>query len=379
MSGKQIIKTCERGTLFCIASLLLHACVKPYNPPPSSQNLKHLVVEGTIVIGSPTKIKLSRSTNIGDSINTVQERNAQVSIQSESGNSYFLQSTNDGVYTIENGPVSFTDKYSLKIHTVDGSDYVSDFVEAKPSPPIDSLEWKENDDIFIYVNTHDPSNTTKYYRWEFEETSQYNAFIESFLDFRNGQLVYIDSSELRFSCYKFFNSKEILIGTTTALSEDLVKHSLITRVRNNYSKIAVRYSILVKQYALTPESYKFWQLLKFNSEHTGNIFDPQAAQLNSNIHSVTRPDEVVIGYITASSMTEKRIFIKQNELIVRTQSVYEKLCKVLLISPESAPAFLNTGDYLPGYYVSGGGLAIAPPVCIDCRLQGGITAKPSYW
>jgi hypothetical protein len=359
--------------------LFIAGCVKPFTSPPLSQNLNHLVVEGNIGIGSPTKIKLSRTSNINDTLTLMPELNAQLFVQSESGNTYPLDPVEDGLYQTSNGPSSFNDKYSLRIHTQDGSDYASDFVEAKQTPPIDSIEWIENNEVYIYVNTHDDLNKTKFYRWEFDETSEYTAFIDSHLDFRNGEVVFLEPEESRYTCFKFFNSKDIILGSSNGLSEDKISHAYITEVPNDNSKIAVRYSILVKQYALSAESYKFWQLMKLNSEQTGNIFDPQPAQLNSNIHSIAHPAEPVIGFISACSVSEKRLFIRQGELVVRKPSIYEKLCEVTLLSPADAPQFLKTGNFLPAYYVTGGGIAIAPPNCIDCRLQGGITTKPSYW
>jgi len=133
-------------------------------------------VDGTIVVGSPGVIRLSRTLNLVDSIRSKPEMNAQVRIESEGGSVFELLPAEDGEYKTDQHPSDTDERYRIRINTSDGSEYLSAFVPVKQSPPIDSLEWEENNDIFIYVNTHDPGGNTRYYRWEFEETSQYQAF-----------------------------------------------------------------------------------------------------------------------------------------------------------------------------------------------------------
>jgi hypothetical protein len=40
---------------------------------------------------------------------------------------------------------------------------------------------------------------------------------------------------------------------------------------------------------------------------------------------------------------------------------------------------MSDGSNLPAYFQTGRGLAVAPAICVDCRLQGGTTEKPPYW
>jgi hypothetical protein len=186
-----------------------------------------------------------------------------------------------------------------------------DFVETQISPPIDSVNCDEKDEKLIDVNTHDDAANTRYYRWEFEETVEYRAVFDSNIEFRNGELIFITPEEMRYVCFKYFNSNAILISSSGSLGEDVISQFLLTRIPNDNSKINPRYSILVKQYALTPEAYQYWQIVKQNSEQTGNIFDPQPSQLYGNIRNVNRPDEPVIGFVSASTVSQQRIFIRQ--------------------------------------------------------------------
>lgn len=364
---------------FIVMIIAFAARVKPFVPPPSARDLNYLVVDGSIVTGDSTTIRLSRTGNISDSFQVIPETNAHVFIQGQLNGEVSLRETNNGIYTTDGSLITEGDKYRLRIITQNGKEYLSDEVDVKRSPEIDSVEWAQNDDVFIYVNTHDPSGITRYYRWEFEETMEYTAMFDSHLDFRNGEVVFLRPEEYRYTCFKFFTSTDILIGTSAALSDDIIRRALITRVPNDNSKITTRYSILVKQYALSPEAYQYWQILKRNTEQTGGIFDPQPAQLSSNIRCTSDPNEPVIGFVSASSVSQKRIFIRHGQLQDRTTPTYGLMCTETFISPDDAGNHLSDGTMLPAYFTTRGGLAIAPAKCIDCRMQGGILQKPSYW
>lgn len=363
-----------------ITMMHMFACVKPFNPPVlSSGNLNYLVVDGFIMPGTATTIKLSRTSNISDSFRFVPELNAQLLIEGLSGSSFSFQTGIDGVYTLASAFLSGDDKYRLHIYLSDGKEYVSDYVEVKQSPPIDSIEWQETDDISIYVDTHDPAGKARYYKWEFDETVEYRAIYDSYIDYKDHQLVFLLPDQYRYQCFKFYHSTNIAIANSASLTDDVIRRARVTVIPNDYSKIAYRYSILIKQYALTPEAYKYWQVLQANTEQNGNIFDPQPAQLKSNIHNVSDPNEPVIGFVSASIFSEKRIFIKGTQLQHRPAVPYADMCPVQYPDPSQWEELMGNGMNLPAFFTRGQILAVAPAICVDCRLQGGTTEKPSYW
>jgi len=360
--------------------MLSVSCIKPFNPPViTSANLNYLVVDGFISPGTATTIRLSRTLNISDSFRFVPELNAQLYIEGLSGSSFSFQTGENGSYTSTAAFLSPDDQYRLRIILSDGKEYLSDYVEVKQSPPIDSLEWEETDDISIFVNTHDPAGKARYYKWEFEETVGYRALFDSFLDFQDGQIVFLEPDQYRYECFKFYRSTNIVIGNSSSLSDDVIRRARVTIFPNDLSRVSNKYSINVKQYALTPEAYKYWQILQANTEQNGNLFDPQPAQLRSNIHNTADPNEPVIGFVSVSNFTEKRIFIRYTQLQHRPQVPYLHLCEVTFINPGNALEYLSTGEFLPAYFSTGRGLAIAPAICVDCRIQGGTTEKPSFW
>src|SRR5690606_28393632 len=71
-------------------------------------------------------------------------------------------------------------QYQLRIKTSDGKEYLSDKIPVRITPEIDSLGYKQDErGVRIHVNTHDASNNTRYYKWNFVETWEYTARLNS--------------------------------------------------------------------------------------------------------------------------------------------------------------------------------------------------------
>src|SRR5262249_16207904 len=116
------------------------------------------------------------------------------------------------------------------------------------------------------------------------------------------------------SCWRTANSSNIVIGTSVALNNDVISSQPVTVIPQDDEKISVRSSILVRQYAITHYPYQFRSNLQKNTELRGSLFDPQPFQPNSNIHSETDAGEPVIGFVSASSVQESRIFIQHDQV-----------------------------------------------------------------
>jgi hypothetical protein len=372
--------------VFCTSIYI--SCKKPYNPPAIQVDNKFLVIDGILVnsADSPSIFTLSRTIKLTDTtFSSSAERGATVSIDGNSGESYPFTEQPGGVYKSNPILLNSANKYRLKIITSSGDQYLSDFVEAKQTPPIDSITWQQQNDVMIYLDTHDPLNNTKYYRWDFTETYQYEAPLQAELSQDNGTLYYVDSTNQTFDCWRSINSTDILLGSSVALSQDVISKAPLAIVPQNSQKITIRYSILVKQYALTEDAYQYFSILKKNTENLGSIFDAQPTQLTGNIHSVKNPGEVVIGFFSASSVQQKRIFITKYDVTNWHFVDSNRECGVVSIGhyPLPDPRFFvydyPDPDYYPYYFCGSSCLFIARRECVDCRVRGGTNPKPSYW
>jgi hypothetical protein len=382
----------KRNTIVYIFLLLApFACRKPYEPDVIKADYNYLVVDGVINANANgvTSINLSRTKNLTDSLPPKPELGAQVLIEAENGGSFPLIAQGNGAYNSAPLNLGISVKYRLKITTSNGNVYQSDFVPVKETPPIDSITWEQKIDsakenVVIYAHTHDPQNKTLYYRWDYVETWQYQAPLSGSLSLDNqGQIFYTDAVTQTYNCWGTTLSTNISTASSEALSQDVISYAPIQVVPQNHEKIAVRYSINVNQYALTKEAYQYWEIIKKSSQRTGSIFDPQPAQVVGNLHCISNPSEPVIGFVSVSHVTGKRIFIDHRQL---NHWIYPNapgsVCKT-----ESIPAdpinFQNFNypdtTYGPYYFTNGPTLIVAKKVCVDCRRRGGTNIKPAFW
>lgn len=371
---------------FCFIWFIIHTgCKRQFEPPELKVNYNYLVVDGVMAnsIDSPTTFVLSRTRKLSDTILNIPETNAVVNIEGSSGENFQLTEIYPGNYRINSLALNTTSTYRLKIATASGGQYLSDFVEVKQTPPIDSLNYKQPGDLTIYVNTHDPANATRYYRWDYVETVLYQAEGQTDIGVNNGLMYFRDSTNQIYNCWHITNSTDIFVGSTAALTEDVVNQFPIITIPQNSEKVGLRYSILVKQYAITQPAYLYYKILKKNTEQQGSIFDVQPSQLKGNIHSVNNPDETVVGFVTASNVQQQRISIRNDELTDWMRLNPTGLCDIipLPVNPNNYLIYTYPDPaYVPWYFTAMGSiLVVTKKPCVDCREQGGTNIKPAYW
>ena len=366
-----------------ILLILAMACRKVYDPPVVAANANYLVVEGIINTGSDSTIfNLSRTVNIKQKIVANPELNAAVSVESDNNRIYSLQAAGNGKYVSPGLNLDNTRTYRLRINTADGKAYLSDFLTPKVSPPIDSVGYTvESNGVQVYLNTHDPANATRYYLWQYNETWMFNSFFDSEFIISGDTVALRPANQQIYYCFTSDSTSTIVLNSSAKLSQDVIYQTPITFLASTSEKIEDRYSILIKQYALTPDAYNYYQLLKTNTENLGSIFDAQPSQLPGNIHEVGNPAEPVIGYISAGTVSQKRIFIDSRNLPAWLPYTYYDMINcaadVMAINTQAEIDFYylhNPPYYMPTTAPGAG----AYPICVDCTLRGTKTV-PSFW
>jgi len=378
-----------------MACVLLYACKEKYLPEVKDVNPNYIVIDGFINTGGDsTIIKLSRTFKLESKAVTTPERGAIVVVEVEGAASYTLPelSSKPGVYAIPSISQDQTKKYRLRVRAKDNKEYLSDFVESKVSPPVTITYDFRHGNLNIYTNTYDATGKSQYYNYTYNETWQYRAPQESVIKIENKQLVYRHyPQDDIYNCYHHLPSSKITLATTTRLTEDRLADNLIIDILPTSQKVQIEYSVLVKQTVLTRAGFDFFETLKKNTEQVGSIFDAQPSQIYSNIKCTTNGADVVIGFISAGTVTEKRILLVANnfpfDFVGRPFDQYcEDNTEVLSVSKHKALLFdpVQT-EYIPLQTVPEW-LPLPSNIratkilsCADCRLQGGTNVVPPYW
>ena len=139
--------------------------------------------------------------------------------------------------------------------------------------------------------------------------------------------------------------EQMLDNISEKLENDVIYLNPIAFIPGDSEKLMTKYSVMVKQYALTKEAFDFWQTLKKNTESLGSIFDAQPSQLTGNIKNVNNPEEPVLGYISAGTVQQKRIFIAKAEL-PNWKTKYPYSCTADTVrNDDFRPEALNEKEY----------------------------------
>jgi Domain of unknown function (DUF4249) len=374
--------------LGCLVIIAGFACREEYEPAIVSSADSNLVVEAVLNAGAGvTSIRLSRTFKLDDTARLRGELNAVVVVEGKDNSTRLLSMTGDGIYTSPDLNLVLNTEYRLKIITANGKEYLSDYILAKKTPRIDSLEFKqEAEGVQVYVNTHDDTNNTRYYRWDFDETWEIWSYYYSSYIYENGTVRNRLPAEDVSTCWKYSNSNTIVLGSSVKLQSDHIFRAPVTFIPNDTKvgteKLAVRYSILLRQYALDKKGYEFYEMMRKMTEGLGSIFDPQPSEIRGNIHCTTDPSELVIGQVSVVTIEEKRFFIRNEEL--KQWRLFQD-CPTDDI-PNQADSIKTAYDggksIYSAIYAMGGGIAaynVSTKPCVECPSRGGFTNRPSYW
>jgi len=395
----------KKGIFLLFALALTAGCKKPYYPEVIAAPNSYLVVEGMINSGSDsTIIKLNHTVKLSGATNINPELKAVLTVEGDDSSNYPLVEKPNGVYIFPGLNLNAAHKYHLRIRTTNGKEYLSNFEAVLNTPPVDSLAYHiQSDGVSVNVNTHDPKNATRYYRWEYDETWIYTSAYQSFFKSNGDTILYRDLiNDDIYTCWRTELATTIVLGSSAKLSHDVISDMPITFISRHSDKIRSKVSILVRQYGLSKDAYDFWQNLQKNTQQLGSIFDAQPSQINGNVHSTSNANEPVIGYVSVGNYTTKRFFIDEHNLPAWIDPpspatgcpahgyFYKHIDPVSGLLFNQVDAYLNykkspsaTEIPIEGIYDKLTheriGFTASYPECVDCRLQHGTNKQPDFW
>jgi len=311
----------NKYTFILLLSLLFSSCAETYVLQSDTYE-EALVVEATITNELKTQeIKLSKTAKLeADGIEN--ETGATVSVRDDSGALFPFKEEN-GIYVSEfEFQAQPNKKYTLEIKTKDGKIYQSFNETLTTVNQIESViptvitDSKEGRGVEIRVHNFDPTNNSKYYRYEYDETYKIIAPV-----YRQEKLVVTGPESVGLKpndpntriCYSTKSSNDIILTSTTSLQEDRVDFPVRFISDQNYI-ISHRYSILVKQYVQNLESYTFRKTMKEISSSESVLSPKQPGFISGNIKCISDTDVKVIGFFEVSSFSSKRIFFNYSDL-----------------------------------------------------------------
>ena len=381
------------GKTSLLLFFLMMACIDPFDPVDlASPNM--LVVEG--VLSSQLKkhqIYISRTTAINDR-RVEHEQGATVTISDDEGEVISLTESSPGIYETPEFAAESGRSYTLHIVTADDSEYASRAELFVDGPEISDVYAKyidnpngEGKGVQVSLDTEDPTNQSHFYRWNYVETYQVIAPFGSNYVWTGGT-----NLEWRYdridTCYVTDTLRNILLMNTEHLEQTKISKLPIRYIDEFDNIFRRRYSILVQQYSLSAEAYRYWDNLRITSEQQGSLSDRQPGSLAGNMFSVSNPDEIVIGYFEAGQVSEKRIFFSAitfyNEGL-KMPPPFRSYCyeiQPVIFRQSQLPSLMPLWEHNMNVWdVSGTGdvaVYLMPKTCTDCRDKG-TTVRPDFF
>lgn len=358
----------------------------------------YLVVEAEITDElKHQQVSLTRTYDLDETIENNVEQNARVQIITGEGEIFSFREMTDGIYESETEFQAMPGvSYQLSILTATGEEYVSTPEELLPASRIEDIEVERRildgtDGLVISVNTSGDATDSDYYRFEYEETfeviSRYRYGSDLEYDAVRDTIYEVFKDYDEHLCYNTTVSNELILGSTTDLSDNSLQNKLVHFVPIKDPKLSSRYSILVKQYSLSQANYSYYRTLQEMSLSNNLFSQTQPGFLNGNIENPEGQNEV-IGLFSVSSVSEKRIFFDFEDFHTNTDEVtyFAKNCNKrvadIASSEEEFRRLVNeiaAGTVkLVGIIPMSINYEVVESPCVDCRYWG-TNEKPEFW
>ena len=359
-------------------------CREPYDAE-INEKVDAIAVDGSLIKGREKQtVIITRSAPLND-ISYLPVTDCQVKIVDELNNEFHFTEESDGDYTalIDDNLLVNNRKYKLVFVTPDGNVYESGFETIIETAPVDSVypvretlysssEQQDVDIIRFYLDLKAPATGSRYYRWELTETYETHSFYHIDYIFDGEEVIMTpDLRDSVYYCWITSGINELYSSNTVNLIINEKKKIPLNHHLSTSRKIAIKYSLLINQYALNEKAYDYWHQKKIEIQESGGLYTVQPGQGTSNIRNIHDDAEKVLGYFWVSSLSEKRIFY-EDPFSYRRPFGFCELDTFLPPYPGPFPIYL-TGDS------AFGPLYIADPECFDCRLIGGSLEKPAFW
>ncbi|MBT3242607.1 MAG: DUF4249 domain-containing protein [Bacteroidetes bacterium] len=378
--------------IILVVLVFSHSCIDPFLPDTTGYDdmlfFECLFSDDTSQV---TSLSISRSvpmlTMSGNNVSNIPAkiRGASARIDRNDGEQYIFTETEPGLYVLPNGIIAEIGKsYKLIVH-VEQETFESQFQTLIESPPIDTLTYNatlqrltEDGEAYqgyrFYISSNNNDPGPSYYRWDMNATFKYTVPFAATHTWDGREVHPASNRDLR-TCWKSKNILGIFVGNSEGLAENKIQKAPLHFESQYGDALSIRYSLLVKQHAISESVWSFWNSLDKLVNQSGGLYETQPFRVEGNIHCTTNPELFVAGIFEVSGVTEKRIFLNQPTEF----EIIPVNCTLDTIGTEDLPWYrVPVGDWITEDF-SSGEFFTSNQKCYDCTQKGGTTVKPPFW
>lgn len=383
----------KKYIILLLVMLCAASCVYPFEPEISGD--KHLlVIEGDVLIGATSTIKLSYMAFMGeDRIEPLYE--STVKVQSGDGTEYAAgYDFKTREYSVNLRDADPSKEYRLYAKLRDGREYVSEWMKPRMAPVVDDVTYEldaSTNRVMFNISLHSNDNE-QYFRWYFDETWEYRALYRALAEYTPvsetdpqyekypyGIMMFYEKCVGNYQCWSRYSSRDLHFTTTKELQTNTVTEKNFYRVDAQNPRMSVLYCMEVYVESLSRDCYDYWKTMSTNSDNVGDLFSPVPSEVRGNIRCLSDSTELVLGYINVSEVGQKRIYVDNTETGYYKKGPRTDEEVMAVVPQEEWRKYYLNKRYLPVQKGEGPDVYWAPARCVDCTLAGGTTGRPPFW
>lgn len=286
-----------------------------------------LVIRGELIKGEPSTIVVRINRIFNFELSSLSPINARsVILIDEEGNEMEIGSKADGLHEYTFDPlvdpitVETGGEYKVRVSMFDGRVYESALEEILPMPEEGQLKTQRSS-ITILNENNQPEELP---RLQFlidapvglegkEENARFQWIPERTYEITDSAFIFDFQPKTCYITQQLdFNNIHVLDGTQ--IGEEVAAGFPLSSVPVNF-EFAQGYYYTVYQRSLTKGAFDHWLQTKQVVERTGNLFEPPAGRIESNLENINDPNDIsVFGYFSAFEQDTLRLYVGPEEL-----------------------------------------------------------------
>ena len=323
-------------TLSFVLLLIAAACIDPYTKNYEF-NATLVSIEGLLTDQDPLIVTVLTSRSVQRTMFEQRQRGAVVELIMSDGPKITLKEGSPGEYSAPDnfrGKVGVT--YRLRVRLTDARIYESTDEKLAAAPPIDKVYAEFNprgivsangflksSSTDVYLDTKDNPAEPNLYMWRtflYEpqsicgtcENGEWNPAKNECASYNLSPVPIpsiITDYECGSRCWEIIGDDRINIFSDALTNGRPITKRLLRKVPFYENPGALLY---VEQLAVSPTIYKYFNLIKQQSETTGTLTDVAPSPPVGNVRNINKPDEPVVGYFAAAGAAKTNLWIERS-------------------------------------------------------------------
>lgn len=361
----------KRALTYFLSALISVSCIYPFDIDTEQYSGNTLVIDGNIVIGGSSTVRLSRLTIIGEQ-KSPERIVATVTLEGEKGQSLTRDSE---PYTFNTADWDPDCRYRLVVKEKEKV-YASTWTKPLEAPKITSIDF-DADETMVYVrmSAQASGDGQGYASAQYDEIWRFHTdYLRIFEYDPESNSVYPiqdpDGPDMTYyACWRKQTGWQNIIIDYSATNGVISSYPIAMFPRKS-NRNHYEYKIMVKLRTLPEEEYRYRRQLE-SGQNLGSLFSPEPGSAPTNIICESDPSVKIFGYVSIS---------RQDYYIATLDSkylLYGNPGGLDVIEPDQYQSYYLMG-YLPVNYTPTGEIGWGSPRCYNCVADGGTLEEPSF-